>query len=195
MQEGAIEIDGVDVRQLPLAALRSAVLIVPQDVFLFPDSVRENIRYAKPDATDEEVEQAARLAQAHDFVSKLPLGYDTQVGESGALLSGGQRQLVALVRALLADPRILILDEATANVDAHTEALIQQAMTAIAEDRTLLIIAHRFSTLRGADRIVVLEDGRVVGEGTHDSLIEANEVYARLYRRQWSEAQEDSAHD
>ncbi len=188
VQQGAIELDGVDVRDLPLDALRSNVLLVSQDVFLFPDTIRENIRYARPEATDEEVEQAALRAQAHDFITRLPLGYDTQVGESGALLSGGQRQLVALARALMVEPRVLILDEATANVDAHTEALIQQAMAAIGRDRTMIVIAHRFSTLRSANRILVLEDGQLVGEGTHEALIESNPVYQRLYQRQWAES-------
>ena len=186
VQEGAIELDGVDLRDLPLAALRSNVLLVSQDVFLFPDTIRENIRYARPDASDDEVQQAAQRAQAHDFIQRLPLGYDTEVGEAGALLSGGQRQLVALARALMVEPRVLILDEATANVDAHTEALIQQAMNAIGRDRTMIVIAHRFSTLRAAHRILVLEDGRLVGEGSHEALIESNPVYQRLYQRQWA---------
>ena len=186
VQEGAIELDGVDLRDLPLEALRSNVLLVSQDVFLFPDTIRENIRYARPDASDDEVQQAAQRAQAHDFIQRLPLGYDTEVGEAGALLSGGQRQLVALARALMVEPRVLILDEATANVDAHTEALIQQAMAAIGRDRTMIVIAHRFSTLRAAHRILVLEDGRLVGEGSHEALIESNPVYQRLYQRQWA---------
>ena len=131
------------------------------------------------------MEQSARRAQAHDLISRLPLGYDTEVGESGALISGGQRQLVALARALMVEPSVLILDEATANVDAQTEALIQQAMTAIGQDRTLIIIAHRFSTLRRADRIIVLEDGRIAGEGTHESLIADTPVCQRLYQREW----------
>jgi ABC-type multidrug transport system fused ATPase/permease subunit len=159
---------------------------VPQDVFLFADTIRENIRYGDPGTTDEQVEAAAHRAQAHEFVTALPLGYDSQVGERGVTLSGGQRQLVAFARALLADPRILILDEATANVDAYTEARIQEAMDEIRRDRTTLIIAHRFSTLRKADRIVVVEDGRIVGQGTHEHLVESNPTYQRLYRRQWA---------
>jgi ABC-type multidrug transport system fused ATPase/permease subunit len=188
VQEGAVRLDGVDVRRITLDELRRLVMIVPQNVYLFPDTIRENIRYGDPTASDEQVEAAARQAQAHDFIEKLPVGYDTSVGETGALLSGGQRQLVALARALLTDPKILILDEATANVDAYTEALIQRAMEAIAQERTLIIIAHRFSTLAQADRIVVLEDGQVVGQGIHRKLIEENAVYQRLYRRQWAEA-------
>lgn len=188
-QQGRVTIDDLDARDLSLGDLRESVTIVPQDVFLFPDSIRENIRYGDPSATDEQVEVAAREAQAHAFIADLPAGYDTPVGEGGALLSGGQRQLVAFARALLAAPRVLILDEATANVDAHTEALIRLAMSEIARDRTMVIIAHRFSTLRMADRIIVLEDGRVVGEGTHASLLETNAVYQRLYHRQWADAQ------
>jgi ABC-type multidrug transport system fused ATPase/permease subunit len=184
---GAVRVDGVDVRQIGSADLRRLVTIVPQDVFLFADTIQENIRYGDPDASDEEVEAAARRAQAHRFITGLLRGYESQAGELGAMLSGGQKQLIAFARALLADPRILVLDEATANVDALTEALIQQAMDEIRRDRTTLIIAHRFSTLRKADRIVVVEEGRIVGQGSHDELIAANPTYQRLYRRQWAE--------
>jgi len=183
--QGAVQVDGVDVRQIASSDLRRLITIVPQDTFLFADTIRENIRYGDPQASDEAVEAAARRAQAHPFIAKLPHGYDSQVGELGAMLSGGQKQLIAFARALLADPRILVLDEATANVDAYTEARIQQAMDEIRRDRTTLIIAHRFSTLRKADRIVVIEDGRIVGQGAHEELIETNETYQRLYRRQW----------
>ena len=186
VQEGAVRIDGIDVRRIGQSDLRRLVTVVPQDVFLFADTIRENIRYGDPGAGDEEVEAAARRAQAHDFIARLPHGYDSEVGEMGAMLSGGQRQLVAFARALLADPRILVLDEATANVDAYTEALIQQAMDEIRRGRTTLIIAHRFSTLRKADRIVVVEDGRIVGQGCHENLIASNPTYQRLYRRQWA---------
>jgi ATP-binding cassette subfamily B multidrug efflux pump len=187
VREGAVRIDGMDVRQIRSADLRRLVTLVPQDVFLFADTVRENIRYGDPQASDEAVEAAARRAQAHDFITRLPQGYDSQVGELGAMLSGGQRQLVAFARALLADPRILVLDEAMANVDAYTETLIQSALDEIRRDRTTLIIAHRFSTLRKADRIVVVEDGRIVGQGSHEDLIASNPVYQRLYRRQWAD--------
>ena len=185
-QEGMVAIDDVDVRQVSFADLRKLVIVVPQNVFLFAESIRENIRYGNPRATDEQVENAARRAQAHAFIEKLPDGYDSQVGEGGALLSGGQRQLVAFARALLADPKILILDEATANVDAYTEALMQQAMEEIRRNRTTLIIAHRFSTLRRADRIVVMEGGQIVGQGQHEELIAANPIYQLLYQRQWA---------
>jgi ATP-binding cassette, subfamily B, multidrug efflux pump len=187
VDEGAVCIDGVDVRQMASADLHRLVTLVPQDMFLFADTIRENIRYGDPEATDAEVEAAARRAQAHDFITGLPRGYDSQVGELGATLSGGQRQLVAFARALLADPKILVLDEATANVDAYTEARIQQAMDEIRRGRTTLIIAHRFSTLRKADRIVVVDGGQIVGQGTHESLIESNPTYQRLYRRQWAD--------
>ena len=188
VQQGAVRLDGVDVRHIALAELRRLVTIVPQNVYLFPDTIRENIRYGDPQASDEQVESAARRAQAHEFIERLPLGYDTHVGEAGALLSGGQRQLVALARASLTKPKVLILDEATANVDAYTEALIQRAMETISQERTMIIIAHRFSTLARADRIVVLDEGKVVGQGTHQELIEGNAVYQRLYQRQWAAA-------
>jgi ATP-binding cassette subfamily B multidrug efflux pump len=196
IDEGTVKIDGVDVRRMATADLRRLVTLVPQDVFLFADTIRENIRYGDAGATDEQVEAAARRAQAHESIAALPLGYDSQVGERGVTLSGGQRQLVAFARALLADPWILVLDEATANVDAYTEARIQEAIDEIRRNRTTLIIAHRFSTLRKADRIVVVEDGRIVGQGTHESLIKSNPTYQRLYRRQWAEGRgELSARD
>jgi ATP-binding cassette subfamily B protein len=190
-QAGVVTIDGVDLRQIASVDLRSLVTSVSQDVFLFADTVRENIRYGNPEASDAEVKSAAKRAQAHAFIQKLPRGYDSQVGELGAMLSGGQKQLIAFARALLADPKVLILDEATANVDAYTESLIQKAMTEIRRGRTTIIIAHRFSTLRQADRIVVVDGGRIVGEGTHTDLIKDNATYQRLYRREW--ATEDSA--
>ncbi|MCD6335526.1 MAG: ABC transporter ATP-binding protein [Candidatus Latescibacteria bacterium] len=183
VQEGKITLDGVDLRRISFPNLRQTVMMVPQDVFLFSQSIRENIRYGRPQATDTEVEQAAKQAQAHAFIEKLPEGYDSPVGEGGALLSGGQKQLIAFARALLTSPKILILDEATANIDAYTEALIQQAMDEIRRNRTTLIIAHRFSTLRKADQIIVLEDGRIVGQGLHEDLVEHNPTYQRLYRR------------
>jgi ABC-type multidrug transport system fused ATPase/permease subunit len=189
VQEGAVQIDGINVRQIGSSELRKLVAFVPQDVFLFADTIRENIRYGDTEATDEQVEAAARRAQAHAFIQKLPHDCNSQVGELGAMLSGGQKQLIAFARALLADPKILALDEATANVDAYTEARIQQAMDEIRRDRTTLIIAHRFSTLRKADRIVVVEDGRIVGQGVHEDLVESNPTYQRLYCRQWADVE------
>ena len=189
VQGGTLTIDGVQVRQIAFSDLRKLVTVVPQDVFLFAADIRENIVYGNPQASEAQVIQAAKQAQAHAFIETLPDGYDTQVGERGVLLSGGQKQLIAMARVLLADPRILILDEATANVDAYTEALIQQAMDEIRRNRTTLIIAHRFSTLRKADRIVVIENGRVVAQGLHDDLIESSPAYRRFYQRQWAEAQ------
>ena len=187
VQEGEVCIDGVDVRQIKREDLRQLVTVIPQDVFLFADTIRENIRYGDPQADDDQVEDAARRAQAHLFISKLPNGYESQVGELGAMLSGGQRQLVAFARALLADPRILVLDEATANIDAITEAKIQRALDEIRRERTTLIIAHRFSTLRKADRIVVIDEGRIVGDGSHEELIANNTIYQALYQRLWKD--------
>lgn len=184
--EGAVRIDGIDVRDIAFEDLRRLIAVVPQEVFLFADSVGGNIRYGDPQASDEQVREAAGRVQAHRFIEGLPRGYDSHIGEGGVMLSSGQRQLVALARALLAEPEILVLDEATANVDAYTEALIQQAMDEILQDRTAIIIAHRFSTLRKADRIVVIEDGRIVGQGRHEDLIEDNSAYQRLYDRQWA---------
>ena len=179
-QQGSVSLDGVDLREISFADLRSTIGVVPQEVFLFAASVADNIRYGNPLASDEQVVEAAQSAQAHDFIQQLPRQYDSHVGEGGVLLSGGQKQLIAFARALLADPRVLVLDEATASVDAHTESLIQQAMAEIRCNRTSVIIAHRSSTLRVADRIVVMEAGCVVAEGQHDELIETSPVYRRL---------------
>lgn len=183
VNHGAVRIDGIDVRDIPIKELRQLITIVPQDVFLFADTIFENIRYGNPQADAAAVESAAKQAQAHEFINQLPNGYHTQVGELGVKLSGGQKQLIAFARTLLADPKILILDEATANVDAITEALIQKAMFAITHNRTTLIIAHRFSTLSQVSKTLVLDQGKLVGYDTHEKLIAENEVYRKLYQQ------------
>ncbi|MGE5618907.1 MAG: ABC transporter ATP-binding protein [Sphingomonadaceae bacterium] len=190
---GRVTIDGHDVREVRLDSLRSQLGIVPQNSFLFSGTVADNIRYGRLEATDQEVEQAARLANAHDFISRLPEGYQTALGERGSSLSQGQRQLIALARAILADPRILILDEATSSVDTRTEQLIQQALERLLEKRTSFVIAHRLSTIRNADQVLVIDDGRVVERGTHDELLQRGGLYADLYRRQFREVEEPVA--
>jgi ATP-binding cassette subfamily B protein len=186
---GRVLIDGTDVRDMKLESLRSAVGVIAQDPFLFSDTVRENIAFGKADATDAEVEQAARLAQAHEFVERLPDGYDTVIGERGITLSGGQRQRIAIARALIVDPRILILDDATASVDATTEARIRLGLREAMRDRTTLIIAHRLSTIALADEIVVLDHGRIVARGVHDQLLETSPVYSEIYEHGLLEAE------
>ena len=178
---GQLTIDGADVRDLKLASLRREIGVISQDPFLFSTTVRENIAFGAPTATDEDVERVARLAQAHEFIERLPKGYDTVIGERGITLSGGQRQRIAIARALIVDPRILILDDATASVDATTEARIRLGLREAMKGRTTLIIAHRLSTIALADEIVVLERGRLVARGTHDDLIETSEVYREIY--------------
>jgi subfamily B ATP-binding cassette protein MsbA len=181
---GHILVDGVDVRHQSLQTLRGAMAAVPQEVQLFSGTIAENLRIAKPEATDAELEDVCKSANAHDFITGFPDGYDTIVGERGIKLSGGQRQRVAIARALLADPRILILDEATSSLDTESEALVQSALEVLMQGRTTLVIAHRLSTVRAADRLVVLDQGRIVEEGTHDQLIAANGVYSRLAQHQ-----------
>jgi len=178
---GRVTVDGADVRELKLHSLRRAIAIVAQDPFLFSATVRENIAFGVPDASDDEVEHAARLAQAHEFIAELPNGYDTVVGERGITLSGGQRQRIAIARALILDPRILILDDATASVDATTEARIRAGLKEAMRGRTTLIIAHRLSTIALADELVVLDGGRVAARGTHDELLETSAVYREIY--------------
>jgi ATP-binding cassette subfamily B protein len=180
---GAVFVDGVDVRNVDPASLRAAIAVVDDAPFLFSASVRENIAYARPDATLEEVELAARRAQAHDFIARLPEGYDTRIGERGLTLSGGQRQRVAIARAFLADPRILILDDATSSVDASTEQEIKTALREVMEGRTTFVIAHRLSTIALADEIVVLEDGELIAHGTHDELLEVSDLYREIVEK------------
>jgi ATP-binding cassette subfamily B protein len=160
--------------------------IVPQEGFLFSGTIRENIAFGRPDATDEEIRTAARAVGADTFIEEIDDGYDAQIGERGVQLSAGQRQLVAFARALVADPRILVLDEATSNVDVHTESLIEQGMRRLVAGRTAIVIAHRLSTIRHAGRILVLEHGQVIEDGTHDELLEAHGRYWQLYR-DWAE--------
>jgi ABC-type multidrug transport system fused ATPase/permease subunit len=188
IQAGRILIDGDDIRSIRRRSLRSRMALVPQDPILFSASVGENIRYGRPDATSAEVEAAAQAANAHDFIAGLPSGYETLVRENGSNLSVGQRQLICIARAVLADPRILVMDEATANVDAATEALIQEALDRLFHDRSAIVIAHRLATIRKADRIYLLDDGVVAESGTHDELVALGGRYAELYSIQSSGA-------
>ncbi|HEU5227485.1 MAG TPA: ABC transporter ATP-binding protein [Ktedonobacteraceae bacterium] len=181
IQGGAVLIDGHDVREVTQHSLRRQIGVVPQDPFLFTGKVKENIRYGRLEATDEEVIEAARAVGAHDLIMRLPDGYETVIHERGRNLSVGQRQLVSFARALLADPRILILDEATANIDTFTEVLVQQGLRKLLHQRTALVIAHRLSTIKGADNIVVLQSGNIVEQGTHLELLQREGVYASLY--------------
>ncbi len=179
--QGRITLDGLDIRKIDLKNLRSQISIVLQDVFLFHGNVRENILFGNPDASEAEIIEAARIANAHDFIMQLPNGYDTLIGERGVKLSGGQRQRLSIARAVLKDPPILILDEATSSVDTETELLIQQALERLMADRTTIIIAHRLSTVRNADQIVVLEGSQITELGTHTSLLAEQGLYHRLY--------------
>ncbi len=182
-QEGRVTIDGVDVRDASLASLAATVGVVSQETYLFHASVRENLRFARPDATDEEIEEAARTARIHDLIASLPEGYDTIVGERGYRFSGGEKQRMAIARTVLRNPPVLILDEATSSLDTQTEAAVQAELERLAEGRTTITIAHRLSTVRDADQIVVLDDGRIVERGTHDELMELARAYAALVVR------------
>ncbi|TME67394.1 MAG: ABC transporter ATP-binding protein [Chloroflexi bacterium] len=181
IQQGAVLVDGHDVRDVTQHSLRSQIGVVLQEPFLFTGTIRDNIRYGRLEAADEEVAEAARAVGVHDLITQLPEGYDTLIRERGRNLSVGQRQLISFARALLADPRILILDEATANIDTFTELLVQQALKRLLHGRTALVIAHRLSTIKGADSIVVLQGGRIVEQGTHAELLQRNGIYASLY--------------
>jgi ATP-binding cassette subfamily B protein len=184
--QGRVTLDGVDLREIKLDSLAAQVGLVPQEPYLFHATLRENIRYARLEATDDEVYAAARAAEIHEFIEGLPRGYETVVGERGYRLSGGEKQRVAIARAILKDPRILILDEATSSLDSHTERQIQRAMARLVRERTSLVIAHRLSTVQAADVIFVLDQGRIVERGKHTELLARGGLYADLYREQFA---------
>ncbi|MFB6158535.1 MAG: ABC transporter ATP-binding protein, partial [Candidatus Nanohalobium sp.] len=192
LDEGEIRIDDQNIQDVNLKSLRSSIGYVSQDNVLFPESVEENIEYAVPDASREEVVEAAKKAQAHEFIQELPDGYDSEVGEEGVKLSGGQRQRIGIARAILQDPEILILDEATSDVDTETEIKIQKGIEELIQDRTVLAIAHRLSTIKDADKIIVLDDGRIVERGSHDELLEEDGIYAKLWKVQAGQTEDVS---
>jgi len=189
--EGAVLLDGQDLRKIKQRSLRQFVRIVSQDPFLFSRTIEENIRYGKPSASIEEVIEAAKMANAHQFISQMPDGYQTRIQEGGVNLSVGQRQLLTIARAILTDPKVLILDEATANIDTITEVLIQQALERLLFERTAIVIAHRLSTVRKADWIYVIDQGKILEQGTHNELLEQKGMYFDLYERQFVEGEKN----
>jgi ATP-binding cassette subfamily B protein len=186
-EEGKVTLDGVDLRDMDRDVFRKQLALVPQDPVIFADSARENIRFGRPEATDAEVEAAAKAAAAHEFISKLPDGYDSDVGERGVMLSGGQKQRIAIARAILRDAPVLLLDEATSALDAESERAVQEAVDQLSEGRTTLIVAHRLATVKQADRIIVMDQGEIVAQGRHDDLVAEDGLYARLARLQFTE--------
>jgi subfamily B ATP-binding cassette protein MsbA len=187
VSSGAISIDGHDVRDLTIASLRKQIGKVTQETVLFNDTVRNNIAYGQPDVPMEKIEAAAKAARAHDFIMRLPEGYDTQIGERGTRLSGGERQRLAIARALVKDAPILVLDEATSSLDTESEVQVQAALATLMHDRTVLVIAHRLSTVRRANRIAVVEHGRITELGSHEELLARGGMYSRLYQLQFGE--------
>jgi subfamily B ATP-binding cassette protein MsbA len=183
-KKGKILIDGVDIREASLKSLRRQIGIVTQETILFNDSIKANIAYGRPNATDKEIEQAARQANAHDFITHLSYGYNTVIGDRGMRLSGGERQRIAIARALLKNPPILILDEATSQLDSHSERIVQEALDRLMQGRTVFVIAHRLSTVMNAHKIVVMDKGVIAEEGTHSGLLEKGGLYKRLYTLQ-----------
>ncbi|MBQ3880198.1 MAG: ATP-binding cassette domain-containing protein, partial [Oscillospiraceae bacterium] len=187
ISKGQVLIDGKDIRAFTLESLRRNIGIVQQDIYLFNSTIRDNILYGRLDATEEEVVEAAKRANIHDYILTLPDGYDTQIGERGVRLSGGQKQRLSIARVFLKNPPILILDEATSALDNTTEIMIQQALDELCKGRTTLVVAHRLSTIKNADEIAVIDEGRIIEQGTHDTLLAENGMYARLYNQQFRE--------
>jgi ABC-type multidrug transport system fused ATPase/permease subunit len=192
--KGKVTVDGIDIRDVTQKSLRDQISMVLQEPFLFSGTLLENIRYGRLDATEEDVIEAAKMANAHEFITRLPEEYETEIGERGSLLSQGQKQLISIARAILAQPQILILDEATSSVDTRTETLIQEALEHLMEGRTSFVIAHRLSTVQNADIIYALEDGEIVEQGTHSELLSQEGLYADLYRRQFYVPPEEQAY-
>ncbi|MGL4732713.1 MAG: ABC transporter ATP-binding protein, partial [Fusobacteriaceae bacterium] len=187
---GAIKINGTDIKNYSLKEYRNHIGIVPQETFLFSGTIKENLKFGKEYISDEEVERAAKMANAYEFIKELPQGFETEVGERGVLLSGGQKQRIAIARALIQNPEIMILDEATSALDTESERLVQKALDNLMENRTTFVIAHRLSTIINADKIVVMENGEIVELGTHSQLLEKNGVYKKLYDIQFGDKSE-----